>query len=97
LLGRRIRQNRRTPHSHDVVGAGPVGALCAYSRARRGISVALLERKGAHDIAVLMNDTAHPYRLQCGHFERSEWLQGRLARCPHRELPVSHLNASGRE
>ena len=114
-----------------VVGAGPVGALAAYLLARRGMSVALLERASERvidyrastfhpptldlleecgateallamglkapamqyrdrrlgkiaeiDFAVLKNDTAHPYRLQCEQFKLTEWLYGQLARIP---------------
>jgi 3-(3-hydroxy-phenyl)propionate hydroxylase len=42
------------------------------------------------DFAVLANDTAHPYRLQCEQFKLTEWLYGRLARIPGAGVAFSH-------
>src|SRR6185369_97560 len=138
----------RMPRAHDVIvaGAGPVGALCAYLLARRGLSVALLEREPARvidyrastfhpptldlledcgataallamglkapvmqyrdrrlgkiaeiDFAVLKDDTAHPYRLQCEQFKLTEWLYAELARIPGAGVAFSNEVADVRQ
>ena len=42
------------------------------------------------DLAVLRNDTRHPYRLQCEQFKLVDWLYGALAKIPGVEILFGH-------
>jgi 3-(3-hydroxy-phenyl)propionate hydroxylase len=42
------------------------------------------------DLALLKNDTRHPYRLQCEQFKLVEWLYGRLRAIPGVEMLFEH-------